>query len=113
MSINVDLTELYKILVRIAESKDTITYTDLSQAYKVVTRDDVHLRQWGEPLGDVSANCTNAGLPPISTVVVSATDGLPGDGYWGIAGAPPHKDYNRWKAVCHLVHNAKWPKVLP
>jgi hypothetical protein len=113
MAINVDLPELYRILVRIAESNDTITYEDLSQAYKVQTGDDIHRRQWGEPLGNVSARCTDSDLPPISSVVVSATDGLPGDGYWGIVGAPPSKDYNGWKAVCALVHAAVWPKVLP
>jgi hypothetical protein len=109
----VDMVKLYEIVKRIAVSHDVITYEDLSQAYKVETGDDVHRRQWGPWLGLLSGRCTDAGFPPISTVVVSATDHMPGDGYWGIPGAPPHKDYNAWKAVCDQVQKADWPPALP
>jgi len=113
MPIAVNMVELYEIIKRIAQSKDLITYEDLSQAYKVETGDDIHRRQWGSWLGQLSGRCTDAGLPPISTVVVSDTDKLPGDGYWGIPGAPPYKDYNAWKVVCDQVYSATWPSILP
>ena len=109
----VDMVKLYEIVKRIAVSRDVITYEDLSQAYKVETGGDVHRRQWGVWLGLLSGRCTDAGFPPISTVVVSATDSMPGDGYWGIPGSPPYKDYNAWKAVCDQVHKADWPPALP
>jgi hypothetical protein len=113
MTQSVDLDVLYNILKLIAETSDIITYEQLSEAYRHRTRDDVHRRQWGSWLGEVSGRCTSAGLPPISTVVVSQTDNLPGDGYWGIAGSPPNKDYNDWKIVCNQVYKAHWPKTLP
>jgi hypothetical protein len=112
MSANIDMDAVYWILVRIAETQDTMTYDDLSIAYKVRTGTNVSRRSWGQVLGELSARCTNAGLPSLSTLVVT-TDGLPGDGYWGIPGSPPRKDYVAWTKVRDTVWAAKWPKVLP
>ena len=109
----VDLDEVYRILLRVIQTKDTITYTDLSQAYAVQRGGSISPRGWGEHLYAVSRRCTLAKLPPISTVVVNASDNMPGDGYWGIPGAPAYKDWNQWKAVLGTVYAAKWPAKLP
>lgn len=108
----VDMDALYLIVRRIAETRDTMTYDDLSIAYRVQTGDAVSRRSWGPALGTLSLRCTNAGLPPLSTLVIT-TDGLPGDGYWGIPGSPPRKDYRAWTKVRDVVHATSWPKVLP
>ena len=108
----VNMNVLYLILKLIAETRDTMTYDDLSIAYQVRTSDRVSRRSWGASLGELSRRCTNAGLPPLSTLVIT-TDGLPGDGYWGIPGSPPRKDYVAWTKVRDAVWAAKWPKVTP
>lgn len=108
-----NLQAVYDILRKIIQTKDTITYQDLSYAYLVNTGMRVDKRDWSSPLFEVSGRCTQAGFPPISTVVVRGDDGMPGDGYWGIPGAPPYKDYNMWKKVCSGVYATKWPAVLP
>ena len=108
-----ELHVVYKILIKIIETKDTITYQELSDAYSARTGYSFDRRSWGGPLGEISRRCTDKGLPPISTIVVSEGDKMPGPGYWGIPSAPPYKDSNMWSAVRKLVNAASWPPDLP
>ncbi len=110
---HVDLNVVYEILLTIVRTKDTITYQELSDAYFVRADVRVERRRWGTPLGQVSRRCTEHALPPISSIVVSETDKMPGDGYWGIPGAPRKKDWNAWDVVCRQVYAATWPTELP
>jgi hypothetical protein len=109
---SIDMERLYEVVARIARARETITYEKLSLAFKNHTGISIHRSQWGGPLGNLSRRCSDAGLPPISTVVVSI-DGLPGYRYWGIPGAPKTKDLEAWRAVCRKVHAVSWPATLP
>jgi hypothetical protein len=108
----IDMEGLYEVVARIARARETITYEKLSLAFKDQTGVSIHRSQWGGPLGRLSRRCTDAGLPPISTVVVSI-DGLPGYRYWGIPGAPKTKDLEAWRAVCRKVHAVGWSATIP
>lgn len=111
---NINLEILYQILRQMATTRDTITYDQLSDAYLTRAGVKVSRRAWGPSLLEVSNRLHySLGLPPISSLVVSATDGMPSnDGYWGIPGAPPYKDYGLWRSVCEAIYTSKWPKTL-
>ncbi len=89
MDQQVDLEAVYQILRTIARTKDTITYQEMSDAYLERTGYRFDRRQWGRPLGDVSWRCTDHGLPPIRTIVVSETDKMPSVTVHGAPHEPP------------------------
>ncbi len=112
---SIDIETLYQILRQMAMTQDTITYDQLSDAYLTRAGVRVNRRAWGPSLLEVSNRLHYShGLPPISSLVVSSTDGMPSsDGYWGIPGAPPYKDHGLWVTVCKAIYAHAWPATLP
>jgi hypothetical protein len=119
----VDLTILYDILVRTAERRTTMTYRDLSDIYsREIGGDWRSPRTWGDPLGQINIRLHERNLPAISAVAVHATDGLPGDGFWGCCGrggGVPEKpeslaEANRlWSEILDRVYaTTDWPFAL-
>jgi hypothetical protein len=110
----INLDVVYRILRRAAKAKEILAYFELSDEYQAATQVYIHYRGWGPSLGDVSRRCTNAGFPPVSTIVVVNKTGLPGYNYWGhVAGAP--RTYNRkaWERIRDSVWRTSWPVKLP
>ena len=113
----VDLNILFEILVRTAGRPTTITYGELSQIYSRETGGDWHHpREWGHHLGQVNIRLHQRGLPAISAVVVGATDGMPGDGFWGCCSSVPAEkpddpaEANRaWSQILNRVYATDWP----
>lgn len=120
MSNAIDLDELYVILRDVARKKGKITYSELSSLYEQRTGEwhDFH-RTWDAPLGRLNNSLYEAGLEPLSAVVVLKIGGEPGGGFWGSSPAvpiAPRKAEDRlltWAMILKRVHAATWPDELP
>jgi hypothetical protein len=116
----IDLDELYVILRDVARRKSRITYSELSVLYEQQTGEwhEFH-GTWDAPLGQLNNILYEAGLEPLSAVVVLKNGGEPGSGFWGSSpGVPaePRKAEDRllkWAMILKRVHAEDWPDELP
>jgi hypothetical protein len=116
-----NLDVLYQILLRTARRPTTMTYKEVSDAYSTETGGDWRgPRTWGHSLGQINAKLHRVGCPAISAVVVSATDGLPGYGFWDCCPSVPKKPSNPsdatrvWSTILDKVYaTTAWPNRLP
>jgi hypothetical protein len=108
----VNLAALYGILRRIATTHDTLTYTDLTVAYRLDPQGKATIspRLWGVPLGHVSRWADSQDLPAISAVIYNHSLSMPGEGFWGIGTAPQTPDQTEWKKYLQEVYAANWPQ---
>lgn len=94
MTINVNI--MYNILTDFIKNSPGcrhITYSQLSDYYFSITRFrvDPHY-EWNEPLGSLNEMVHQSfKAPPLSVLVVSSKNHLPGDGFWESAGNVPRK----------------------
>lgn len=115
-----NLQELYAVLVEIARARGQLTYGELSQRYHERTGDwhEPH-GSWDVPLGEVNVALHEAGLPPLSAVVVLQDTREPGGLFWGCSPNVPNRpsgEVARIAAYGRLlgqVHAASWPEALP
>jgi putative restriction endonuclease len=86
----------WPILTRTAASKTTITYGELSAQLGLP-----HHRPLRYALDKIHEYCLEAGLPPLTIVVVSRASGHPGAGFtaW---------DLGDWEDGVHLVYEYPW-----
>lgn len=111
-----DLWVLFRVLRNFASYKETLTYTQLSDAYNAfdsTPRPKIPPRAWGPHLLELSRVLENAGLPTITGIVVSAATGMPSEhGFWGLPGAPMAPNRDEFEAYCNIVFRCAWPKDL-
>lgn len=105
-----------KLLEYYLENKDTtnegiITYGDLCKMLSF----DMNPRVIERNLGDISFACKENGLPPISALVVSRDEYLPGAGFF-TAYFPEKKGLDRinvWMDILNKIHTYEgWEAVL-
>lgn len=90
--------QIWQILIGAAHARKTLTYKELAGllGYKGAG-------VLGRPLGRVAAWCEQAGLPPLTLLVVSQGEGIPGDGL------PPRQAHDRREAVFREDWYALYP----
>lgn len=106
---------VYVVLrARVPSSTGEITYGHLSSILpKPFTGVDPHLGL-SAPLGEIVAACQARGLPPLSSIVVLADAGYPGDGYFQMAypGVPLGTAMQRWAADFARAKATSYPISL-
>ena len=83
MALDDDVRVVYKYLttqVLPGASRPTVTYGQIEQDTRVPIGE--HGGYIGQVLGEISRRCAEQGLPPLPSVVINATDEIPGSGYF-------------------------------
>ena len=115
-----NLDELYLVLRNWATARGMGTYTELARDYQARTGDwfEPH-GSWDAPLGRLNQRLHAVGAPALSALVVLASGGEPGGGFWGSAPSVPSRPkaeldrLSAWTGIVNLVHAHPWPVVLP
>ncbi len=83
MAFDDDVRAVYEYLttqVLPAGKSPTVTYGQIEKATGVLMGEyGGHI---GQVLGEISRRCANQGLPPLTSIVISSTDKIPGSGYF-------------------------------
>ena len=112
-----DLYVVFRILRNYASYKETLTYTQLSDAYNAfdsTPRPKIPPRAWGPHLLELTRVLERSGLPTITGLVVSASTGMPSEfGFWGLPGAPASPNADAFRAYCSTMFAMRWPDDLP
>lgn len=119
-----DLDALYRILVRTARNRTTMSYEDLANAYEEETGVWLHYHgTWDEPLGELNRRLYANRLPPLSAVVTYKQDTgeelIPGDGFWGCSPNIPERPRSSdermliWSRILNEIYETNWPAELP
>lgn len=112
-----DLFVLFRVLRNFASYKETLTYTQLSDAYNAfdsTPRPKIPPRAWGPHLLELTRVLERSGLPTITGLVVSASTGMPSEfGFWGLPGAPASPNSDAFRAYCSTMFAMRWPDDLP
>ncbi len=83
MAFDHDVRAVYEYLttqVLPGANRPTVTYGRIEQDTRVPIGE--HGGYIGQVLGEISRRCSEGGLPPITSIVINGTDGIPGSGYF-------------------------------
>lgn len=114
------LDTVYSILTDTAKMEIQITYGELSQKYFDREQEwhDPH-GSWDEPLGELNRLLHDAGLPPLSSVVVMQETKEPGGGFWESSPNVPRRPAQEiariaaYSRLLKTVYAATWPDTVP
>ena len=114
--VSVDIHIIYDILV---SWKNPKTYSDLTNDYKLKTREWYSPQSWEVSLSQLNQRLAEVGAPALSALVVSQTTNEPGPRFWASAPNVPAKHNNPlkshflWQEILKQVLIYPWPTELP
>jgi hypothetical protein len=118
---DIDLDNVYAVLVDVAHNHDQLTYGELSRKYYERTGDwhEPH-GSWDLPLGELNRLLHSVRWPPISAVVVLNDDNRePGGKFWESSPNIPRRPTDEiaritlYGQILGQVHNVPWPSSIP
>jgi len=76
---------VYCLLIQTARNQDTVTYQEIAEIMGLPLRGSHMSKETGRICGEISKEEGENGRPMLSAVVVSKSDGMPGEGFFVLA----------------------------